>query len=332
MTNDELLIRQAIAAEAEQAVDSGTVLANLRQGAKPRRRRVWIVAVAGGAVAAGIAAVVIPLTAAREAAPPATSETVTPPPVSTEKSLLLLGIDGFDHPDAIVLARFGTDGSIRAVSLPRDTGISPGSKLNSAYAKAGGGDAGARATVAEVEKLTGVRADHYATVDMAQFPALSSAIGGVEVCLRTAVKERYSAADFRAGKQILSGAQALAFLRQRHGLPNGDLDRIARHQAFLRGLITKLSDSDLQQLTALFEVLKQTVHTDPQLPLIDLVRALTSTSSVALGTIPWTSVDGYQGMLVVDPSQVRQFTADYLTGKPATTAPPASAPSDGCVN
>src|SRR5262245_2774220 len=113
MTNDELLIRDAIAAEAAEAVDPGTVLVNLQRGLKPRRRRTWIVAVAGGAVAAGIAAVVIPLTASREAAPPATVP--TPTPVATEKTLLLLGMDNFDHPDAIVLARFGVDGSVRGV-------------------------------------------------------------------------------------------------------------------------------------------------------------------------------------------------------------------------
>lgn len=328
MTNDELLIREAIAAEAEQAADSSTVLANLRRGAKPRHGRTLLVVVAGGAVAAGIAAVAIPLTTSRDAAPPAT---VAAPPAPTEKTLLLLGMDTTDHPDAIVLARFGVDGSIRAVSLPRDTSMGPQSKLNSAYSAAGGGDSGAKATVAEVEKLTGVRADHYATVDMQQFPAVSSAIGGVEVCLRAAAKDTYANVTLPAGKQTLSGAQALGFLRQRHGLPNGDLDRIVRHQAFLRGLITKMSKADAQQLANLSDVLKQAVRTDPGLHLLDLARALTSTSTTAFATIPLASIDSKPGTLTVNPDQVRRFTADFFGGT-STSTPSPSGGDSGCVN
>ncbi|RSM72661.1 transcriptional regulator [Kibdelosporangium aridum] len=330
MTNDELLIRQAIAAEAEQAVDSGTILANLRQGAKPRRRRIWIVAVAGGAVAAGIVAVAVPLTASREAAPPATSETITPPPAAAEKTLLLLGTDVVGNPDSIVVAKFSPDGSIRAVSLPRDSGIGDGVRLNSVYPSAGGGERGANATAAEVEKLTGIRADHYATVDMAGFASVSAAVGGVQICLKTAVKDTYSQANFKAGKQTVSGDQALAFLRQRHGLANGELDRIARHQAFLRGLVTKLGHADAQQLAALSETLKQTVRTDPGLKLLDLARALTSTSSMSIATIPVLSFDGKNNTLVVDPGQVRRFTADFFASKPA--APPSDGSADDCVD
>ena len=48
--------------------------------------------------------------------------------------------------------------------------------------------------------------------------------------------DSYTGADFPAGPQNVSGAAALAFVRQRHGLPRGDLDRILRQQAYLSGL------------------------------------------------------------------------------------------------
>ncbi|MCE7010783.1 LCP family protein [Kibdelosporangium philippinense] len=326
MTNDELLIRQAIAAEAEQAVDPGTVLTALRQGAKPRRKRIWIVAVAGGAVAAGIAAVVIPLTASRAAAPPATSETVNPPVVVAETTVLLMGLDVINIPDTIVLAKLGADGSIRAVSLPRDSHTASGYRLNSYYAKAGGGDNGAKAMVAEAEKLTGIRAEHYVTITQAGFVNAVSAIGGVEVCLKTAAKDRYSNADFRAGKQILNGDQAMAFIRQRHGLPQGDLDRITRHQAFLRGLAAKLTGIDAEQKAALATALLREVKADPSFDVLDFAKRLSGQTSFSVATVPVgpTTTGPAGDTLTVNPEQARRFTAERLSGQP----------SDGpeCVN
>jgi LCP family protein required for cell wall assembly len=329
MTNDELLIRQAITAEAEQAVDPGVVLATLRRGRKPRRTRTLVVAVAGLAVAAGIVAVVVPLTAGREQTPPATQEVA--PPVAAEQTVLLMGMDaGGERPDSVVLARFGVDGSFRAVSLPRDSRVSSDLRLNAVFSTNGGGDAGAQATVVEVEKLTGVRAQHYAMVDMAGFAALSSAVGGVEVCLKAATKDPYANADFKAGKQVVSGERALSFLRQRHGLPMGDLDRIARHQVFLRALIAKVSTEDATRLAALAPLLRQHVRTDPGLDLIDMARRLAKRPSVAIATVPWSEPKDGVAFINVDPAAARQFTADLFADKPST--PTQGAGDDGCVN
>jgi anionic cell wall polymer biosynthesis LytR-Cps2A-Psr (LCP) family protein len=52
-----------------------------------------------------------------------------------------------------------------------------------------------------------------------------------------------SGANFRAGLQTLEGPAALAFVRQRHGLPRGDLDRVVRQQAFLASFAHEVSSS-----------------------------------------------------------------------------------------
>ena len=54
------------------------------------------------------------------------------------------------------------------------------------------------------------------------------------------MRDAYSGVDLPAGQQSVSGAGALAFVRQRHGLYGGDLDRIARQQAFMAGLAQRL--------------------------------------------------------------------------------------------
>src|SRR5699024_3684476 len=86
---------------------------------------------------------------------------------------------------------------------------------------------------------------HYAEVNLLGFARITPALGGVPVCLRQPVNDPMSGANFEAGPQRLAGPEALAFVRQRHGLPRGDLDRVVRQQAFLAGLARSGLSSDL---------------------------------------------------------------------------------------
>src|SRR5262249_48840938 len=103
--NDETLIRQAIAEEADQAVDPSTVLAALREAKRPRRQRTALIAIAGVAVATGVVAVVVPLLATRNTAdaPPADAVNTQPMPTSTAQTILLAGSDGYGHTDTMLL-------------------------------------------------------------------------------------------------------------------------------------------------------------------------------------------------------------------------------------
>ncbi len=94
-----------------------------------------------------------------------------------------------------------------------------------------------------VEDLTGLQIDHYAEINLLGFYNLTTAIGGVDVCLREPVDDPLSGARFPAGPQTISGAAALAFVRQRHGLPEGDLSRIRRQQVFLAAVADKILSS-----------------------------------------------------------------------------------------
>src|SRR3984885_13209234 len=91
------------------------------------------------------------------------------------------------------------------------------------------------AEVASVEALTGVHIDHFAELNLDGFYELAKVVGGVEVCLPHAVPyDPYSGFSAKhAGYQHLSAKMALAFVRQRHGLTNGDFDRTKRQQAVI---------------------------------------------------------------------------------------------------
>ncbi len=62
------------------------------------------------------------------------------------------------------------------------------------------------------------------------------AVGGVQIDIDKGFKDKWSGADFQAGKQTLNGQQALAFVRTRHAFAASDLQRTKNQQKFLAAL------------------------------------------------------------------------------------------------
>ena len=192
-----------------------------------------------------------------------------------------------------------------------------------------GNEAGQAAAVATVEQLTGVRIDHFAVVNLYGFYELARVLGGVEVCLNHPVHDLNSGARFRAGYQHLDASQALAFVRQRDGLPNGDLDRTHRQQAFLDSVMHQLRSEgvmdDLTKVSALLKVARQYVITDSGWNLLDFAaqaRNLT-TANLVFHTLPikgFATIDG-QDANSVNPAYIRQIVQN--TFNPAAAAPVA---------
>ncbi|WP_158842313.1 LCP family protein [Saccharothrix deserti] len=347
MTEQEALIREAIAAEADQAVDYRAVLANLH-GKRSRRRPMALIAAATLTVVAAAVAVIVPLSMGRNASPPPVDPAAPP---ATPQTVLLIGLDGETNTDAIVLARVGADGTVSAASLPRDLWVDiPGrgmGRLNSAYPEAhaaaqaegqDGDTAGAQALVQTVAALVGMEIDHYAAVDMARFASLADAVGGVDVCLKAAARESYSGIDLPAGRQSLNGEQALAFLRQRVGLRNGDLDRVRRHQAFLRSLAAEVAGlDDPAKLARLVETARSAVRTDPDWNLLEFAGQLTPNARTA--TIP-VNPDLIETRtnpaFAIDPADAKAFAAEFFADQPtqpiASPVPTSRNPDDGCVD
>ncbi|GAA4794739.1 LCP family protein [Actinomycetospora chlora] len=256
--------------------------------------------------------------------------------------------DGVVNTDTMILVRVPNDGS-RAVafSIPRDSYVSiPGAfrrdKINSAYpgakadeanrlVQAGDTDprdvdvrsseAGRQELVRAVAELTGLTVDHYAEVNLMGFYTLTNAIGGVDVCLKNPVDDDLSGAHFPAGPRTVAGHDALAFVRQRHGLPNGDLDRIRRQQAFLASMSHKVLSSgtlaDPLTLTRLLDAVRQSVVLDGNWDLLRFGQQMqdVSAGAVAFLTIPTNgtrNVDGRGEVLDVDPRAVQRFVSDAI--------------------
>lgn len=310
----EQLVRDAFAEEAARAADPREVLANLR-GKRPRRSYGLVLAAAAVVVfVAAVATFVVPKVFEHSTVPAAGERTGTP---AKPTSVLVVGIDGARNTDSILLVRTAANGSTSVVSLPRDSWVSAGgamTRLNQVFV-----ESGMDTLVSAVGELTGVAVEHWAVVDMAAVGTLTDAAGGVPVCLTAATEDPYAGANFPAGDQVLDGDSALAFIRQRHGLPNGDLDRIVRSQVFLESLLGRL---DGKRLPALIDSVKGHVQTDPGLDVLGFAKALADNETLHIGTIPYENPDfpTPTGVMAVevDPAKVRQFVADLPNTSPPT--------------
>lgn len=200
-----------------------------------------------------------------------------------------------------------------------------------------GREAGRHAAIDAVQQLLGVTVDHFAEINLAGFYDLANAIGGVQVCLRQPVHDWYSGADFPAGMQTLDGAQSLAFVRQRHGLTNGDLDRTHRQQAFLASAMHKLRSAgvldDLGKVGALLDVARKDVVVDSGFDVLSFMRqagAVTS-GNVTFYTLPiqgFATEDG-ESVNLIDPGQVRTVAQRLLAGENADVASASTSASAG---
>ncbi|GAA2368754.1 LCP family protein [Streptomyces cuspidosporus] len=99
-------------------------------------------------------------------------------------------------------------------------------------------------TWATVEKLTGLNINHFMMVDFNAVKTLSSAVGGVEVCLGKDIDDPKSHLKLSKGRHTIEGEDALAFVRTRHSVGfESDLDRIKLQQQFLSSMMRKMKSS-----------------------------------------------------------------------------------------
>lgn len=266
-----------------------------------------------------------------------------------ELAALHAGDDVSTNTDTIILVRIPNNGkSATAISIPRDSYVkAPGldkTKINGVYgqvkldkmkqlveqqgmdpaeAEPKAVEAGREALIKTVADLTGVTVDHYAEIGLLGFSLITDALGGVDVCLKDAVYEPLSGADFPAGWQKLNGPQALSFVRQRHDLPRGDLDRVVRQQVVMASLAhqvisgkTLTSPSTLNKLQ---DAIQRSVVLSSGWDIMDFIKQLEHLAggNVAFATIPvldeagWSD-DGMQSVVRVDPSQVQEWVASLL--------------------
>ncbi len=287
-----------------------------------------------------------------------------------EINMLRAGDEENDNTDTIMVIRIPNDGSsATAVSIPRDTYIHDAKngnmKINGVYgtyknekkaelSQKGGiegaklekesKEAGQRALMDTVSNLSGIKIEHYAEVGLLGFVLLTDAVGGVDVCLNEAVDDEFSGAKFKAGRQTLNGPDALSFVRQRHGLPRGDLDRVVRQQVFMASIVNKVLSSGTlsspSKFADLSEAVRRSVKLDANLDPAQFAVQMQNLAggNVQFSTIPVTSIDGVgdygESVVTINTKDVNKFFQTLLGEKsePSSSAPPSDNPKQALLD
>ncbi|MFE3791272.1 LCP family protein [Streptomyces goshikiensis] len=204
--------------------------------------------------------------------------------------------DSVGHADTTILFHVSKDRSnATALSIPRDLITSvpdcptkqpdgstkniPGEKgvrFNTSLGQAGR-DPGC--TMRTVKEITGIQVDHFMMVDFNAVKNLSTAVGGVPVCLEKDVNDKDSKLKLSAGEHRLAGEDALAFVRTRHAFGNqSDLDRIKTQQQFLGSMMREMKSKETltspKKFLSLAEVATKSLTVDSGIGSIDKLTDL----------------------------------------------------------
>jgi LCP family protein required for cell wall assembly len=153
-----------------------------------------------------------------------------------------------DHTRAYVIS-FPRDSMVPVYSCLPDQEGHPGQsaapgELEPLNATFSGG--GAPCLWKTLEQTTHIRIDHFVEVGFNSFKAIVNDVGGISVCLPFAIHNPQADLNLSAGRHIVHGAQALAFVRLRENIGDGsDLQRIQRQQIFLASAMQKIRQTNL---------------------------------------------------------------------------------------
>ncbi len=138
----------------------------------------------------------------------------------------------------MMLLHVPESGPTALISLPRDSYVSiPGhgkNKLNAAFAFGG-----PQLLIQTIENVTGVRVDNYVEIGFSGFSSIIDSLGGIEMCLPKAMKDKDAHIDLPKGCQELDGVNALGYVRARKSDPLGDLGRVQRQREMIGAVAGK---------------------------------------------------------------------------------------------
>ncbi|WP_326597008.1 LCP family protein [Streptomyces sp. NBC_01803] len=183
------------------------------------------------------------------------------------------GGEASEGADTTILMHFSEDRShATGLSIPRDlitdipdcevaqegggTEVIPGSqgvRFNQSMG-AGGRDPGC--VWRTVQEMTGVEINHFMMADFNAVKDLSTAVGGVPVCVAEPIDDPKSGLQLDAGRHEVQGEDALAFVRTRHSVGTGsDLSRIELQQQFVASMAREITQGGmLNSPTQMFDL------------------------------------------------------------------------------
>ena len=208
------------------------------------------------------------------------------------------------------------------ISIPRDSYVDiPGygmDKINAAF------DLGGPKLLAEtVQNATGLYINHFMDIGFGGFVSVVNDVGGVRMCLPSALHDVASGVNLNKGCQNLSGGQALAYVRDRHSFITQDLQREQDQRIFLKALLSKMTSlgvmlNPFKAFPAATGVVR-TLTVDEGASIYNLFQAARAmrdplTTTVPIATSTYMTADAGE-VVLWDSSQARQLFSDLESGQ-----------------
>lgn len=196
-------------------------------------------------------------------------------------------------------------------------------QINTAYE-----DGGLSCVADTVSNLSGLTIPFAAKVSFGNVVNITDAIGGVEVCIGgDGINDPDAGIDWPAGPRVVTGYDALAFLRTRHGVGDGsDLARIGNQQQYLSRLVNKLrSDEVLSNPATLITLANTAVNNiTPSESLADPLRI--AQLAYTLKDVPFDDITFVQYPVVDDPNDPNRVIPDEASATVLWDALQSNAP------
>lgn len=244
-------------------------------------------------------------------------------PVDTGQYILLLGNDrregqGWTRSDTIMIARLDAEThSVSMLSIPRDsyTAVEGHGMTKINHASAYGGP---ELMIQTVKELTGLPIHHYVEIDFQGFGQVVDALGGVEMTVDEPVVDGGKVL-LSPGTQVLSGYEALLFVRNRKAYADGDFSRMRNQQALLFAMVKKASDdTNFARLPGILDSISRHLKTDwtvPELMSVASEYRGIGSDDMRMKTLPGAAqrIDGVS-YVVIDEAQAELLYEDLADG------------------
>ncbi|MGA5824321.1 LCP family protein [Kitasatospora sp. NPDC094028] len=190
-----------------------------------------------------------------------------------------------------------------------------------------------------VEKVTGIRVDHFVEVNFEAVKTLSTAVGGVEVCAAKDIDDKDSHLRMSKGRHVIQGDEALAFVRTRHAVGfGGDLTRIPLQQQFISSMIRKIkSDDTLTSPTKLYKLADaatKALTVDSGIGSVDKLKDLAldiskvDTKNITFATVPVLDDPKDEDRLILKQPDAGQLFSMIANDRSLTDTPAPAATAD----
>ena len=258
------------------------------------------------------------------------------------------GIEGQRSDTTILFHISGDRTRALGMSIPRDSLVTLPTCKNKQGQQQGGYTGrfneafdigGPGCTIKAVEELTGIYVDHFVVVDFNGFKTMVDAVDGVEICLEKPVNDYHSRLNLPAGKQTISGEDALAFVRARETLGDGsDIQRIQRQQDFISSMIRKVTSAGVLinpiKLFNLLDAGTKSLTTDQNLSDLKSMQTIAESmvdirpSDITFVTVPFT-YNADMSTVSWDQAKAQRMFKAIINDKPwpePPTVPPGQDP------